>query len=107
MLAKTESFMWDSRAAQSRARMGVTRVVYSSAGEKDFKANCAACHAPATTVVGPPLTEVRTIYAGKPADLVAWAKAPGVKRGGAPMPSFRHLPDPVLQGIAEYILSAK
>ncbi|HNW60306.1 MAG TPA: c-type cytochrome [bacterium] len=107
MRAKTETMLWDSRAAQSRARMGLTRVVYTSAGEKGFKTNCAACHGESTTIVGPPLMEVRSIYAGDPDALVAWAKAPGVKRGGAPMPSFRHLPDKTLHEIAEYILGSK
>lgn len=104
MLAKTETMMWDSRAAASRARMGLTKVVYASEGEKGFKTSCAACHGATTTIVGPPLTEVRTLYAGKPDALIAWAKAPGVKRGGAPMPSFKHLPDQLLHDIAEYIL---
>ncbi len=107
MMAKTERFMWDSRAAQSRARLGLTKTVFASAGEKDFKANCAACHAPAATVVGPSLQEIKTIYDGKPEMLVAWAKAPGVKRGGVAMPAFAHLDDKVLAEIAEYMLSQK
>ncbi len=107
MLAKTEAMMWDSRAAAARARMGLSKVVYASEGEKGFKTNCAACHGETTTIVGPPLTEVRSLYAGQPDALVAWAKAPGVKRGGAPMPSFRHLPDKVLHEIAEYILAGQ
>jgi len=107
MMAKTEAFMWDAKAAQSRARLGETKVVYKSAGEKEFKANCAACHAENTTVVGPPLTEVRSLYTGKADELVAWARAPQVKRGGAPMPSFNHLQEKVLQEIAEYILNTR
>jgi len=107
MMAKTEAFMWDAKAAQTRARMGMTREVYKSSGEKEFKANCAACHAENTTIVGPPLTEVRGLYAGNPQNLIAWARAPQVKRGGAPMPSFNHLPEKVLQEIAAWILEGK
>jgi cytochrome c len=107
MMAKTEAFMWDSKAAQSRARLGLTKAVFSSAGEKEFKANCAACHAATATLVGPPLTEIRAIYDGAPEELVAWAKAPGVKRGGVAMPAFMHLGDKVLHDIAEYMLNQK
>lgn len=107
MMARSEAFLWESRAAQGRARLGETKTIFSSTGEKDFKANCSACHAPASALVGPSLKEINTIYTGKPEALVAWATAPGVKRGGVPMPAFRHLGDKVLQGIANYILSLK
>ena len=104
MLAKTEAFFWDSEAARGRSRLGITKTVYGSEGEKEFKTNCSVCHARSTTLVGPSLDEIIQIYQGKEDKLVEWAKAPGVKRGGVPMPSFKHLGDDRLHAIAAYIL---
>jgi cytochrome c len=103
---KTEEFYWKSEAARARERMGITKTSYSSAGERDFKKNCSVCHAVDYTLVGPPLKEVAEIYKGNPEGIVTWAKAPGVKRGGPVMPSFAHLDDKTLHGIAEYILAS-
>lgn len=67
--------------------------------------NCAACHAPAVKLVGPPLTEIAKIYAGNPEGIVAWAKAPGKKRPELPqMPPFAHLGEAGLRKIAALIL---
>lgn len=67
--------------------------------------NCAACHAPNTRLVGPPLTEIAKIYAGNPEGIVAWAKAPGKKRPELPqMPPFAHLGEANLRRIAELML---
>lgn len=67
--------------------------------------NCAACHAPATKLVGPPLTEIAQLYAGNPDGIVTWAKAPGKKRPELPqMPPFGHLGDANLRKIAELML---
>lgn len=67
--------------------------------------NCAACHAPAMKLVGPPLTEIAQIYAGNSDGIVAWAKAPGKKRPDFPqMPPFAHLGEASLKKIAEYML---
>lgn len=67
--------------------------------------NCAACHAPNTRLVGPPLTEIAQIYANNPDGIVTWAKAPGKKRPDMPpMPPFSHLSDADLRKIAELML---
>lgn len=69
-------------------------------------ATCAACHAPDTRLVGPPLNEIAEAYRGNPAGIVAWAKAPGKKRPDyPPMPPFAHLGDDKLKQIADYILA--
>lgn len=67
--------------------------------------NCAACHAPNTKLVGPPLTEIAQIYAGNPEGIVTWAMAPGKKRPEMPqMPPFAHLGEASLRKIAELML---
>ena len=67
--------------------------------------NCAACHAPNTKLVGPPLTEIAQTYQGNPAGIVTWAMAPGKKRPELPqMPPFAHLGEANLRKIAEYML---
>jgi cytochrome c len=69
-------------------------------------ATCAACHAPDTRLVGPPLREIATIYRDNPAGIVTGARAPGKKRPDYPsMPSFAHLGDDKLKQIADYILA--
>jgi cytochrome c len=73
-------------------------------GQQLFAA-CAACHAPAQRLVGPPVLEIVQIYANNPAGIVTWAKAPGKKRPDyPPMPPFAHLPDSDLKKIADYML---
>jgi cytochrome c len=68
-------------------------------------ASCAACHAPDTRLVGPPLREVAALYAGNPDGIVAWSMAPGKKRADyPPMPAMNHLGEEKLRLIAEYIL---
>lgn len=68
-------------------------------------ATCAACHAPDQKLVGPSLREIGKDYAGNPAGIVAWAKAPGKKRPDYPqMPAFAHLGDVALKEIADYLL---
>ena len=67
--------------------------------------NCAPCHAPNFKLVGPPLTEIATIYAGNPEGIVTWAKAPGKKRPELPqMPPFAHLGEEKLRVIADLML---
>lgn len=74
-------------------------------GQKVFETVCSGCHAVDKTLVGPPLTEIATIYANNPAGIVAWAKAPGRKRPGVPpMPPFASLPAGQLEAVAEYML---
>lgn len=74
-------------------------------GQKVFETICSGCHAVDKTLVGPPLTEIASIYANNPAGIVAWAKAPGRKRPGvAPMPPFASLPAGQLEAVADYML---
>lgn len=75
-------------------------------GESAFKQNCAACHHPSLPTVGPSLEEIKGIYAGNPAGIVAWTKAPGKKRADSmDMPGFPHINDDDLMAISQYILN--
>jgi cytochrome c len=71
-----------------------------------FKQNCSACHAKDQKVVGPPMTEMQSIYKTDPQGLMAWIKAPGKKRPDYPkMPGFAQLSDEELKELSKFILS--
>ncbi len=71
-----------------------------------FKMNCAACHRETERLVGPPVTEMASIYTGNDRQLIDWIKSPGKKRDDMPqMPGFPQLSDNELQELANYILS--
>jgi cytochrome c len=73
-----------------------------------FQQNCSACHKKDEKLVGPPMTEMVSIYAGNEAGLKSWIKAPGQKREGyPPMPGFPQLSDDDLNELSKYILSIK
>jgi len=108
MAAETERFTEASAQAAYDLELGVGRAARGeSPGETVFHANCAACHGVDKKVVGPPLTEIATIYAKDPGGIVRWARAPGKKRAGAPqMPPFASLGDEKLGAVAAYMLEA-
>jgi len=71
-----------------------------------FNQYCAACHKPNEKLVGPPITEMVSIYANDKAGLIKWIKAPGKKRPDYPqMPGFSQLSDNELKELSKYILS--
>ncbi len=77
----------------------------SGNGEQVFKVNCSACHHPTLKTVGPPISEIRKDYAGKPDGIVKWTQAPGKKRPEAmQMPAFANIPESDLKAVAEYLL---
>ena len=102
--------LWESASLQAAydVEHGLVRVKGpGKPGQSDFEANCMACHALDTQLVGPPLREIATIYNGKPEGIAAWAMAPGKKRADFPqMPGFERLGEEKLRQIAEYILKA-
>ncbi|WP_437590501.1 c-type cytochrome [Sorangium sp. So ce1000] len=76
-------------------------------GKAMFSTLCAACHAPSTKLVGPPLSEIAGLYRTDPAGIVRWAVTPGRKRADVPpMPSFRGVRESDLADIAQYIIEA-
>jgi cytochrome c len=73
-----------------------------------FNQYCAACHKPNEKLVGPPITEMVSIYANNVEGLKQWIKAPGKKRPDYPqMPGFAQLSDDDLKELSKYILSIK
>ncbi|MGJ1525546.1 c-type cytochrome [Sphingobacterium spiritivorum] len=73
-----------------------------------FQATCAGCHQMDQQLVGPPIKEMKQIYEGDEAKLIAWIKAPGRKRPElTQMPGFPQIPDEDLKEIAKYILSVE
>ena len=77
-------------------------------GAAIFKANCSVCHLKDTKLVGPPMTEMVSIYSSNPDGLKQWIKAPGKKRAGFPqMPTLSQLTDDDRNELAKYILSIK
>lgn len=77
-------------------------------GKAVFQANCTACHRLHDKLVGPPVTEMVSIYKNNPEGLKQWVKKPGKKRDGYPqMPGFPQLPDADLKELSNYILSIK
>ncbi len=97
------------QAASEQAREELRTGVASSRGKPDgaalFAANCSGCHAKDTRLVGPPVTEIVKLYAGNPAGIVQWAKAPGKKRADfPPMPAMAAVGDDNLRAIADHLL---
>lgn len=77
-----------------------------SPGEKVFKNVCSGCHALDKRLVGPPLTEIAEVYAGKPEGIVAWTKSPGKKRDGYPQMPAIALTDEQYEAVAQHIFDA-
>lgn len=77
-------------------------------GAAIFQANCSSCHRPHEKLVGPPMTEMVSIYKNDVAGLQHWIKTPGKKRAGYPqMPGFPQLSKEDLNELSAYILSVK
>jgi cytochrome c len=103
-----ETARWEEESAQAAydLQAGRTRAAHGgSEGGEAFAATCAACHGVDRRVVGPPLTEIASLYAGNANGIVTWALAPGKKRPDFPqMPSMAALGEAKLRAIAEYML---
>jgi len=73
-----------------------------------FQTNCSGCHRKDEKLVGPPMTEMVTIYKDNINGLEAWIKKPGKRRPDFPqMPTLTQLSDADRQELAKYILSIK
>lgn len=75
-------------------------------GEAVFRRVCAACHAREQRLVGPPLTEISTVYAGDPDGIVTWSLNPGRKRTDYPAMPAQNLPEAQIRAVADYILNS-
>jgi cytochrome c len=78
-------------------------------GQNVFNQYCASCHKADTKLVGPPVTEMASIYKDNKSALQKWIKNPGKKRADAiQMPGFEsQLNQEQLDQLAEYILNIK
>lgn len=77
-------------------------------GAAIFQANCAGCHKQNEKLVGPPMTEMVSIYEKNEQGLRDWVRKPGKKRADYPqMPAFSQLSDDDLKELSKYILSIK
>ncbi len=77
-------------------------------GQAIFQANCSSCHKEKEKLVGPPITEMVSIYATDKDALKEWIKSPGKKRPDYPqMPALNQLTDQDREELANYILSLK
>ena len=77
-------------------------------GAAIFKQNCSPCHGKDVKVVGPPLTEIISLYHDNAEGLKQWIKTPGKKRANfSQMPTLSQLTDDDRNEIAKYILSIK
>jgi cytochrome c len=104
MAAATEEWQYLSKQAAYEAERAA-QDTNTSEGERLFVANCSGCHGMTTTVVGPPVAEIATIYKDNPEGIVTWAKAPGKKRASSPqMPPFASLGEQKLGVIARWLL---
>lgn len=104
----TERWAYDSEQAAFEQERGVQHgPAGGDRGRRLFQNTCAACHGIDKRIVGPPLTEIAAIYAGRPEGIVAWARAPGKKRPDYPqMPSMAVVGDATLAAIADYMIRA-
>jgi cytochrome c len=107
--AHTAAFEAESLGARMRLAAGTPRLGAAEAavppGERVFRSVCMACHDITTRRVGPPMLEVAKIYAGNPAGLIAWVKAPGKKRPDFPQMPPITMQDAQYQAVADYIIN--
>lgn len=100
---RTDEFESRAFIANARRQSGLSA---EPDGRELFVLICATCHLPDRAVTAPTSREIIGLYAGKPADIVAWAKKPGKKRPQFPqMPSMAHLGEKRLQKVADFMAS--
>ena len=103
MAVRTQNASIAADAAGIRAAAGIGARDWAP-GEEIFTKTCSSCHAFDSVLVGPPITEIATLYADNPAGIVTWTLNPGKKRAGfSQMPAFR-LPEDKLTEVAQYML---
>ena len=114
MRLKTEDFKKLKKALTKKKKEEETKEVNMSMtleqkGEKVFNQYCSACHKPKDKLVGPPITEMASIYKDNKSGLQNWIKNRGKKRPDYPqMPGFEtQLEQDQLDQLSAYILTIK
>lgn len=108
MAAKTKEFQKLSEEARLNPVIEAEVADTSEFGKGTalFKKNCSSCHREKEKLVGPPMTEMVSIYENNPDGLKKWINSPGKKRPDFPqMPGFPSLSDEELTELSKYILS--
>ena len=78
----------------------------SDRGKIAYLGVCTGCHAYTDRLIGPPITEIKAIYAGNPEGLAEYIAAPFKKRMGFPeMPPQNYLDQETRMAVAKYMLS--
>ncbi|WP_306350734.1 c-type cytochrome [Flavobacterium sp. '19STA2R22 D10 B1'] len=110
---KTEQFQKIKKEAIAKRKQlekqgNTAEISTADKGKKTFNQYCASCHKPTEKLVGPPVTEMASIYKDNSAGLKSWIKNPGKKRADYPqMPGFQQLSEDKLSELSEYILTLK
>lgn len=108
MTAKTTS-EFEALSAQARAEANDPARLEArkrNLGPEVFQSSCSTCHDQNATLVGPPVTEMVSIYKDNPEALKQWIVSPGKKRPEATqMPGFPQLSKEELEALTNYILT--
>ena len=111
---KTAEFQKLKKAAIAKNKLSLAQentanLSEADKGQKVFNQNCAACHKPHDKLVGPPVTEMASLYKDNPSGLQNWIKKPGKKRPDYPqMHGFdAQLNQEQLDQLSAYILTIK
>ena len=111
---KTAEFQKLKKAAIAKNKLSLAQentanLSEADKGQKVFNQNCAACHKPHDKLVGPPVTEMASLYKDNPSGLQNWIKKPGKKSPDYPqMPGFdAQLNQEQLDQLSAYILTIK
>jgi len=112
--AKTKQFKQLSKEARENPVEEVVELAIDTSlgevakGAAIFTQYCTACHKKDEKLVGPPMTEMVSIYRNDIEGLKKWILQPGKKRPDYPqMPGFPQLSDDDRAELAKYILSIK
>lgn len=92
------------QAAREEAEGKTAKAAAADPGETVFTTRCSACHAKTTRAVGPPVTEMGTLYKNDRKGLESWIRQPGKKRPDYPQMPALGLSDEEIHAVAEYIL---
>jgi cytochrome c len=110
MQRNTEIYMAEVAKAKNNPNLGAEEEALAEGGGASvWETKCSVCHAKDKKLVGPPVTEMQTLYASDKKGLIQWIKAPGKKRPDYPqMPGFEgQISEEDLEKLADFILEMK
>jgi cytochrome c len=110
MQRNTEIYMAEVAKAKNNPNLSAEEEALAEGGGASvWETKCSVCHAKDKKLVGPPVTEMQTLYASDKKGLIQWTKAPGKKRPDYPqMPGFEgQISEEDLEKLADFILEMK